>query len=302
MPLALENPPERIGALRFLGGVQLQSADPRLGGISGLLVDDALNLTAVTDTGLWVTARIDMANDRLAGVSGLALFPIRDGSGQPLPRGPMADAESLARLPDGSLLVGFERWHRIRRFARPDAPGDYFTAPPGLETASGNAALESLTLLADGRLLALEEGTDETGAPRRAWLGGAGGWTTLAYRPAELFRPTDAAGLPDSGGFQGGALVLERSFAVLRGFGSRITHVSRAQLDAAGPGTVLEPEEVARIVPPLTTENFEGIAVARRPAGGLYVFLVSDDNFNALQRTLLFAFALEGIPLQGVAP
>lgn len=290
MPLALENAPDRIGALRFLGGVQLQSADPRLGGVSGLLVDDALTLTAVTDTGLWVTARIEMRDDRLAGVSSLALFPIRDGSGQPLLRGPMADAESLTRLPDGALLVGFERWHRIRRFARPDAPGDYFPAPPGLETASGNAALESLTLLADGRLLAIEEGTDETGAPRRAWLGGAGGWTTLAYRPAELFRPTDAAGLPG-----GGALVLERSFSMLRGFGSRITHLSRAQLDAAGPGTVLEPVELGRILPPLTTENFEGIAVARRPAGGLYVFLVSDDNFNALQRTLLFAFALEGV-------
>jgi hypothetical protein len=299
LPIALapENPPDRLGSLRFIGARQFLAADPRVGGVSGLLVDDALRLTAVTDTGLWLTARIVIAADRLAGVEDLVVAPIQDGAGQPLPRGRMGDAESLARLPDGSLLVGFERWHRIRRFASPTAPGLFFPTPPGLEVAPGNEALETLTTLADGRLLAIEEGRDDD-TPRRAWLGGpalggAAGWAQLTYQAALGFRPTDAAGLPAGGPSAGGALVLERSFSPWRGFGSRIAHLGAAALAGAAAGTTLRPVEVARIEPPLLSDNYEAIAVARRQAGGLYVFLASDDNFNALQRTLLLAFVLE---------
>lgn len=292
VPLAAENPPDRLGRLRFIGAVQFLAADPRVGGLSGMVVDDALNLTAVTDTGLWLTARIEIAADRLAGVSGLVMAPIQDGAGQPLPRGRMGDAESLARLPDGSLLVGFERWHRIRRFASPAAPGQFFPAPPGLENAPGNEALETLTTLSDGRLLAIEEGRDDD-TPRRAWLGGASGWMALSYQAAPGFRPTDAAGLPSGAPSAGGALVLERSFGPWRGFGARIAYLSAADLAAATPGGTLRPAEVARLEPPLLVDNYEAIAVARRPQGGLYVFLASDDNFNALQRTLLLAFVLE---------
>ena len=45
---------------------------------------------------------------------------------------------------------------------------------------------------------------------------------------------------------------------------------------------------------PRTTENFEGIAVRPNSSGGAYVYLVSDDNFHALQRTLLLMFEYSG--------
>jgi len=41
---------------------------------------------------------------------------------------------------------------------------------------------------------------------------------------------------------------------------------------------------------PLTVDNFEGLAALPGPNGTLRFYLISDDNFSASQRTLLFAF------------
>ncbi|MCW5721678.1 MAG: esterase-like activity of phytase family protein, partial [Devosia sp.] len=96
-----------------------------------MLVDRDFRMIAVGDTGSWFQAQLVMQDDRLVGIRDLDIAPLRDGSGQPLTRGWMADAESLARLPDGRLVVGFERWHRIRAYARPGAAAEFFPAPPG---------------------------------------------------------------------------------------------------------------------------------------------------------------------------
>ena len=49
--------------------------------------------------------------------------------------------------------------------------------------------------------------------------------------------------------------------------------------------------EIAKLdlAPPLSTDNFEGLAAARRGAV-IRFYMVSDDNSAAHQRTLLFAF------------
>jgi hypothetical protein len=41
---------------------------------------------------------------------------------------------------------------------------------------------------------------------------------------------------------------------------------------------------------PLTRDNFEAIAIVPRPAGGIRVYILSDDNGSASQRTYLLAF------------
>jgi hypothetical protein len=41
-------------------------------------------------------------------------------------------------------------------------------------------------------------------------------------------------------------------------------------------------------------DNFEGIAARRGSDGGVLLYLVSDDNFLGLQRTLLLQFSLVG--------
>jgi hypothetical protein len=50
--------------------------------------------------------------------------------------------------------------------------------------------------------------------------------------------------------------------------------------------------ELARLEPPLPTDNFEGLAVRPDAGGGLFVYIVSDDNRSPLQRTYLMMFQL----------
>jgi hypothetical protein len=52
-------------------------------------------------------------------------------------------------------------------------------------------------------------------------------------------------------------------------------------------GQVEDQLELAR---PYTIDNFEGVAAAPSPSGGLRFYLISDDNFSKSQRTLLVAF------------
>ncbi|MDO9711932.1 esterase-like activity of phytase family protein [Paracraurococcus lichenis] len=274
--------------LELLGGLVLDDEALGFGGLSALHLAEDLQVTAVSDLGHWMTARLDLRDGRPVGLSGLRTGPLGDGAGQPLRNGYSADSESLARMPDGTWLVGFERWHRIRAYRRLDGPGRYVEAPPGLEYAGGNAGLESLAVLADGRWLAIAEVLPVPGRPglTRAWLGGPGRWVPLAYRPTEGFDPADATPLPD-----GGALVLERSFSLFGGFGGRLVRIPAEALRKAGPETVLEGEELLRLAAPLPTDNYEGVS-AVRVGGRTLVALVSDDNQNLLQKTYLLLFVL----------
>lgn len=288
-PLALPALPG--SKLEPLGGLVIDNAVLGFGGLSGLHLTDDLQLTAIADIGRWLTARLVLdAQLKPLGLADLRSGPLRDGAGASLPRGFAGDAEGLARLPNGDWLVSFERWHRLRSYARMDAPARYVEAPPELAEAPGNGGLESLAVLADGRWLMIAEGWNVAGQPtrvRRVWLGGPQrGWTRLGYRPEDPMDPCDAHGLPD-----GGALVLERSFSVFGGFRGRLVRLSARQLAEAAEGQVLEGEELLRLEPPLPTDNYEGVAVARH-GGRSLVAVVSDDNQNMLQRTLLLLFAV----------
>lgn len=274
--------------LRALGGLEIHRSLLGFGGLSGLAIGDDLALTAVSDRGRFLEATLQL--DEAARPTGLLLRRagrLGDGAGRPLTAGYTTDAEALARLPDGSVLVAFERWHRIRRYRDLAGPGTYVEAPPGLEAAPSNAGLEALAVLADGRWLAIAEGL-QSGGHAAAWLGGPGAWMSLAWRSGFAMQAVDAAGLPD-----GGALVLERSFALFGGFGGRLVHLPAAALGAAAPGGVLAGEEWLRLAEPLPVDNYEAVAVFRHQ-GRLLCAVVSDDNENRLQRTLLLLFEIVG--------
>lgn len=287
VPLALP-----LGAaLRPLGALAIDTALLGFGGLSGLHLAADGRIAAVSDRGFWLTARLLWDGARPVGLGAVRTGPLRDGAGNPLP-GYARDAEALARLPDGTWLVAYERWHRIRAHAGGlDAPGRYLDAPAALAQAPANGGIEALAVLPDGRWLLIAERHLLPDAPglRRAWLGRPGrGWLALGYRPAGGMDPVDATPLPD-----GGVLVLERSFSLLGGFGGRLVRLPAAALAAAGPGAVLAPEEPAllRLAPPLPVDNYEGVAAARI-GGRTVVLLVSDDNENTLQRTWLLVLAL----------
>ena len=52
--------------------------------------------------------------------------------------------------------------------------------------------------------------------------------------------------------------------------------------------------ELAQITPPISIDNFEGLAVFPEEKGGAIIYILSDDNFSPFQRTLLQQFRLPG--------
>lgn len=291
VPLLRDAPePERLGAFLFRGAVEV-TGGPEVGGLSGLAITDGgRQFVAIEDVGRVVFGRLRHQDGRLVGVDDLMVKPL-PGIGQRQGRAREDDSEEVVALPDGGWLVSFEGHHRILRY-----PPGFAGEPVALPLAAGmaelplNGGLEALTRLSDGRLLALAEGADDGVPERRAWIGrvplkGPDDWAALTYRAAPGFRPTGAAALPD-----GGVLVLERYFTILGGPAARIVRIAAGALV---PGAVIDGEELARIQPPLLTDNYEGIAVTPGTAGETLVYVVSDDNFNTtVQRTYLLMLAL----------
>ena len=287
-PFAL---PDLPGPLRLLGGLVIDAAALGGGGFSGVHLAPDLTLTLISDRGHWAEARLLLDGLTPVGLAPLRHGPLRDEAGKPIPRGFAADAEALARRPDGTWLVAFERRHRIRAYRRLDGPGLYVAAPPGLEAAPPNGGLESLAVLQDGRLFTIAETFSPPDRPelRHAWLGVPGRWMPLYWQPAPGFHPTDAAILPD-----GRALVLERRFSLLGGFSARLVMTAPDALRSAREGAVLRGETILMLNDaPLPSENWEAVAVTRFGDQTL-VALISDDNESVLQRSLLLLFAWRG--------
>ncbi len=291
VPLNAERPgADAAGALRFQGALVLTARDRRFGGISGLAASpDGRRLIFVTDRGDWITAtpRHD-GRGRLVGLdqaeTGALIGP--DGL---VPGGKRnRDAESIARL-DGGYVVSFEHRHRLWRYRATATP---FAAPPteiplpaDLYGAPPNGGIEALAALGDGRLLALAEKFPKDRSYLRGWIWTRGLWRGFRWRREGLFHPTGAVLLPG-----GDLLVLERRFTFLGGFAARLVRLDPATIK---PGALVTGREIARIEPPLIAENFEGIAALRAPGGGIRLYLISDDNFHPLQRTILVQFALD---------
>jgi hypothetical protein len=282
---------DRVGSLRFRGALELSSPDPRFGGFSGLLVSpDGRSLVAVSDRGHWLTARLSYdAQGRLVDLSEAVMVPLRDRQGRSLAESKRkGDAESLAELSDGSLLVAFEHDHRLLGYPAPAAGGAvaHWPAPSRLRAGS-NAGLEALTVLPDGRWLAFHQGSgfSENGLDYRwGFLGGNGHWAALGLRQTGELKPVAAATLS-----AGDVVLMERQWSGLGGLRVRLQRLAAGTI---APGARLEGAELAELQPPLLVDNFEGLAARRGADSETLLYLLSDDNFNPLQRTLLLLFAV----------
>ncbi len=273
---------KRIGELVFKGGLALSSDDDRFGGFSGLSLA-AGELVAVSDKGYWLTARLVEEKDRLVGLTETRISAMLDRDGRALGSKKMSDAEAVRRR-HGGFLVSFERRHRIWLYPGDDSHKSVpraLPAPPGLGQAPRNGGLEALAPLEGGGLLALTEGLEVAGG-LRGWRYDGLSWRPLIYGTTGQFKPTDLVALPG-----GGFMVLERRYTPLGGPAARLQIIA-----AIRPGAPLTGRQIAIITLPLTVDNMEGLAVVP-VSGGLAVYLLSDDNFNPLQRTLLLKFELK---------
>jgi len=276
----------RVGPLAFLAGFDLTSATREFGGISGLHVEpDGRSMIAVTDRGHWL--KIELEHDwqgRLVALGQARIEPILDRAGKPVAASPSADAEGLTPDGKGGFFVSFEQRHRIWRYATAGGPAEPVPGPAGIGELPPNRGIEAMTLLADGRLVAVSEGVEREPGWTVGWFGHPGGWAEFGIEARDGFRPTDLARLPDRR-----LLLLERYFTVVGGVRARLSVFPD---HALSPGARVSPQRLATLEPPLTIDNLEAMSVRQAPDGSTLIYLLSDDNFNALQRNLLLQFRL----------
>jgi hypothetical protein len=298
VPLYLNRPKDRrAGQLIYRGGVEIDSDDDRVGGLSDLAVsNDGTRVIFVSDSSRWLRARLLYADDGdLTGMAYAEIAPMLDLDGHVM-SGKEGDAEGIAAEipgePSGGVLVSFERDHRVWRYDLSQGL-DARPTPVPIGSWAGelpnNSGIEAIALLPRNTLLAISENTlDDVGNivgaleayPTQVAHGGFGPVTLRANEP---FAVTGAAADGD-----GGVYILERRFSFLGGLGMQIRRIKAGSIR---PDTVLDGAVIASLsAGEASIDNMEGLAVRRGPDGKTYLYVISDDNFSALQRTVLLMF------------
>lgn len=282
---------ENVGHLAFRGGLELTSTEGEFGGLSSIEVLDNNRVVILNDDAEWFEARL-VLDERgwLTGFTDMRYALARNERGVPFPNKDTGDSEGLAQLPDGRFAASFEGTQSIRIFdLNRDGPFGASTFGPPLadtERLPANAGLEALASMEDGSLLVGAEGGERDTTP--LWVVPLAARTPVAprinYPLAPGYSLTALDRLPD-----GGFVAVERFYAPIIGARARITRFPEAALNARGE-TLPDVEELARIEPPMPVDNFEGVAAIRMPDGATRIYILSDDNYNRRQRTLLLAF------------
>jgi hypothetical protein len=279
VPLDPQDPGKRaIGSFVYAGGLEISGVSSTLvAELSDLRVDAASRLLAVSDRGHFFEAQMlfDQAQ-RLSGLTDARVIPLRDEQGERLTDA-RADAEGLDLLPNGDRLVSFERDHRVWIY-RPDGSSPRpATAPQA--AFPPNEGMEAIASYPIG-------GAD-------AYLVGSEGGGIWHCRVSVACQETGFGAVVPAGlgltalaayGGDGRFALLSRAYDPVLG-----VRISVRLIVPSGPldGRVLDEMTMAM---PLTIDNFEGIAVVPRGDDGIRIFLLSDDNGSAAQRTYLLAF------------
>ena len=267
-----------IGAFRYAGGVALSSSDTaRFHGLSDMAVTDGVNLTAVSDEGDLLKAKIVLDKDgRLAGLASARITALPGLDGKPLAGKLDADSEGLALMPSGDLLVSFERNHRIWLY--PKDGGAPRPAPSPEAKFPPNGGMEAL-------------GPDPAAGPDAYVAGGEESGQTWTCRLSGACVPSPVIAKPPEFGLVALARLSEgRTAWLLRAWdpirGNRVTLTIQGQ-----DGRELARLDLAR---PYSIDNFEALAAVPARDGTIRFYLLSDDNFQNSQRTLLLAFDWKG--------
>lgn len=290
----LRHPEKRqFGALRFRGGLELTASNKNFGGLSALRVmPDGERFVSVTDKGYWFTGRIVYDRNRPAGIADAELAPVLGPDARALASRGWYDTEAIAQDGD-TLYVGVERVNRIVRFAFGKsgvlARGQPITVPLGVSKLPHNKGLEALAFVPKGKPLAgtliaiSERGLDASGAIKAFLIGGASPGEFSVAR-SDDFDISDCALLPS-----GDLLLLERRFAWTTGVAIRLRKIP---LTSIVPGAVVDGPVLLTADMGYQVDNMEGLSVHTTPQGETVLTMISDDNFSALQRTILLQFAL----------
>lgn len=269
---ARSGPFDLVAAWRMTG-------DPiQFGGLSALVALDGKHFLAGSDTGRWL--RFTRPDQGATPGEIAPLFEDEDTLKE------SRDLESLAVDPaTRTVWAGFEYRNSILRFDA-SLTVEAQARPRLMRHWEDNAGPETLVRLADGRFLVIEEAA-------RRWRGRHHRAVIFAGDPIDDrdpqkavveipqgYRPVDAT--PVGGGQ---ALVLLRRviWSIPPGFATAIALVD---IDARAPDGSIPARLLTEFGDRIPQDNYEGIALTD-DSDGTHVWLVSDDNFMAFQRTLL---------------
>ena len=288
--LVADSPDMQIGALDYLGGIEIESPDRAFGGFSALHVRGDRFLLMSDGGGL---VRFAMGAD----------WRIRDASFSDIGQGPRTgwdkrdrDSESLVVDPaTGTHWVGFENVNAIWRYDRAMTRSTGRTQSATMQNWSRNGGPEAMVRLADGRFIILSESAGR-GAPEGSYhavlftsdpVDPRARAVRFHYRPPSGFNATDAAQLPD-----GRLIVVNRRVTFPGGFEAALTVIDPANI---GRGAVVEGQEIARFPGGLRSgfgrDNFEAVSVVRE-GDDTILWLATDNNMQWPQRSLLLKFRL----------
>jgi hypothetical protein len=302
---------KRIGDLTFVAGFSLTSEDPRFGGLSDLHLLDNGNLVAVSDGGAFVW--MDLAPDGVTPLSA-RISPLLDMNGEPL-KAIQGDAQGLA-INGGVALVSFGHNHRVLAYDL----GKCGAAARGAPIVFGPYGLPLADAFGDAGLAV----TDRTGVEALAvtpnWYlftgvgAKVGKLSALSARPIEgdldfslrvgVEQP-ELAGMDVVSPWLGDprraqAFLLHRSRDPRQGVSISETLLELFQSPGSGGGefearsrnTFVEVgwRLLAKLDPPVASENFEGVTAKELTDGRVRLFLISDNNFADKKSTLLWVF------------
>lgn len=274
--IALALPSAALPGLKaiFVGSYRWQIDDPAFGGFSGLeLSDDGMGFTALSDRGhITAGALVRDADGAVIGATVAPLLPLLGEDGRPLPRW-KADSEGLAVAPSGHVYISFEEVHRVLDYPRLGGVPKVLPRHPDFAGMEANKSLETLAIDNQGWLYTTPERVPETGG-QKVYRFRNGRWDQpFALPKLGNFLPVGADFGPD-----GRFYLLERDYALLGGFRSRVRRFTFSRTGADAGETLLE----TRLG---TFDNLEGIAVWSDAQHRIRLTMVSDDNFSPFQIT-----------------
>ena len=288
---------QRVEGAIWRGGVELQSDSMQFGGLSGIAFTDPEQRVAfVSDQGWFVSGQLIYDESGIVReLVGVQVEAIQNSKGDALPRAYVRDAEAIAPITRNGTIaavrVGFENLTRVADFeltdGRPGGPAREVDIPQWMTDLRTNDSLEAVCIAPDaspvaGSTMLITEGDETPEGNLAAFMRGNRDRGDFSIVKAQGVNPTDCAFLPN-----GDMLLLERGTGLF-GFVMQVRRIAAAEIK---PGAAIT-GEVILTGSGGSIDNMEGIAVHTAPDGETRFTIVSDNNFNDWERTLLLEFAL----------
>ena len=274
--------------LEYVSGLELNSNHEDFGGLSGLIIEDYNNFTTIGDQGIWMTGQLILNNnDELTSISNAKLGYLKSEKNIYLVQSGklFTDAEAV-ELFNGKLIVSFERNHRILSYEKIEGVAQLFYDKIKLLDLPNNGGIEAMTSLKDNSLIFISEDLVDSNDRIVGFRLYENKLSKIFVKKNGSFKPTDLSVLPS-----GDILMLERSFTPIKGAKARISLIKYQDIIES---PLITPIYIDTISPPMIVDNFEGISSIKSNSGGYFIFILSDDNFNFFQKTILLQFHWDG--------